>query len=296
MYDKTVRRRRAVLGLLVVSSLILLTAYFREPAGGALHGVQRGILQVVSPIEQGASRALKPVRDLFGWVGDTVSAKGDLRNARKERDMWRASAQRNQAAVRENARLRGLVGLDAAPKSLAAYEPVVASVMVRSPTLWYGRITISKGTSSGIEANMPVIATDGSGSDDRGLIGIVDNATGNAAVVRLITDSSVAVPAMTADGSANGVVKPSPGNPRDLIMDSVPKNDTVSPGDVVVTQGTVSTREDLGSLFPSDLQIGRVTRVVDPGTSNQTPHLRPFVDPRHVEYVQVLTKRVNNNR
>jgi rod shape-determining protein MreC len=296
MYDKTVRRRRAVLGLLVVSSLILLTAYFREPAGGALHSVQRGILQVVSPIEQGASRALKPVRDLFGWVGDTVSAKGDLKNARRERDMWRASAVRNAAAARENARLRGLVGLDAAPKSLKAYDPVVASVMVRSPTLWYGRITISKGTSSGIEANMPVIATDGSGSDDRGLIGIVDNATGNAAVVRLITDSSVAVPSMTADGTANGVVKPSPGNPRDLIMDSVPKNDTVSPGDVVVTQGTVSTRTDLGSLFPPDLQIGRVTRVVDAGTSNQTPHLRPFVDPRHVEYVQVLTKRVNNNR
>ena len=42
MYDKTVRRRRAVLGLLVACSLILLTAYFGESTGGALHGVQRG--------------------------------------------------------------------------------------------------------------------------------------------------------------------------------------------------------------------------------------------------------------
>src|SRR5919205_570862 len=101
MYDKTVRRRRAVLGLLVVSSLILLPAYFAEPAGGALHSVQRGILEVVSPIQEGASRALKPVRDLFGWVGDTVSAKGDLKQARKERDEWRAIAIHNQAAARQ---------------------------------------------------------------------------------------------------------------------------------------------------------------------------------------------------
>ena len=61
MYDKTVRRRRAVLGLLVASSLILLTIYFGESsANGGLHSVQRGVLQAVSPIEDGASRVLKP--------------------------------------------------------------------------------------------------------------------------------------------------------------------------------------------------------------------------------------------
>jgi rod shape-determining protein MreC len=296
MYDKTVRRRRAVLGLLVVSSLILLTAYFREPAGGALHNVQRGILEVVSPIQDGASRALKPVRDLFGWVGDTVTAKGDLKDARKERNEWRTLAIRNQAQARENAKLRGLLGLDASPTSLKPYGPQTARVIGRSPTLWYTKITINKGTSSGIHADQPVIASDGSETDDAGLIGKVDSATGNSAVIRLITDSSVAVGAMTANGSANGTVKPSPGNPRDLIMADVPKNDTVEEDDVIVTAGTVSKRDDLPSVYPPDLPIGRVTRVEEPGTADQTPHLRTFVDPRHVEYVQVLTKRVDDNR
>ena len=35
MHDKVVRRRRAVLALLVALSLFLLTAYFGESAGGA---------------------------------------------------------------------------------------------------------------------------------------------------------------------------------------------------------------------------------------------------------------------
>src|SRR5438067_4266762 len=160
MYDKTVRRRRAVLGLLVVSSLILLTAYFGEPAGGALHSVQRGILEIVSPIQDGASRALKPVRDLFGWVSDTVSAKGDLKKAREERDMWRDQAIRNEAAVRQNAQLTGLVGLDQAPQPLKAYDPVAAHVIGRSPTLWFSRLSIDKGSSSGLAPDMPVIASD----------------------------------------------------------------------------------------------------------------------------------------
>ncbi len=66
MHDKTVRRRRAVLGLLVVLSLLLLTAYFGEAPNGRLHAVQRDFLAVVSPIQDGANKALKPVRDLFG--------------------------------------------------------------------------------------------------------------------------------------------------------------------------------------------------------------------------------------
>jgi rod shape-determining protein MreC len=297
MYDKTVRRRRAVLGLLVVSSLILLTAYFGEPAGGALHSVQRGILTVISPIQDGASRAIKPVRDLFGWVGDTVTAKGDLKAARQEKDRWRAEAIRNESAVRENAKLRGLLGLDQAPRSLAPYSPVAANVIGQSPTLWYGRIEIDKGTSSGIRADMPVIASDGDpGDEGNGLIGKVEYATGNAATVRLITDASVAVAARSASGGTSGVVTPKIGNPRDLILQYTRKTDQVAPGDTIVTAGTTSSRDNLTSPFPPNLPIGRVTRIAEPGSDAQEVHLRPFVDVRRVEYVQVLTKQVDHNR
>lgn len=296
MYDKTVRRRRAVLGLLVASSLILLTAYFREPGGGALHHVQRGILEVVSPIQEGASRALKPVRDLFGWVGDTVSAKGDLQEARKERDQWRTIATRNQAAARQNAQLRKSLGLDSAPSDLSIYGPKTARVIGQSPTLWYAKITIDKGSSSGIRAGMPVIASDGHGGQDTGLIGRVDQAAAGTAVIRLITDSTVAVAARTVTGTAIGVVKPSPGNPRDLILDYVAKDDTPAAGQTVVTAGTVSRTSELDSVYPPDLPIGRITRVDDQGASDQTPHLRPFVDLRRVQFVQVLTEKVDHNR
>jgi len=297
MYDKTVRRRRAVLGLLVVSSLILLTAYFGEPAGGALHSMQRGVLQVVSPIQEGASRALKPVRDLFGWVGDTVTAKGDLKDTREQRDQWRASAIRNRAAVRENAQLKGMLDLDKSPVSLAGYDPVTARVIGSSASLWYSRIIIDKGSNAGITADRAVIASDGdSGDEGAGIIGKVEYVTPSTATVKLITDAAVAVAARPVGGGSSGLVEPKVGNPRDLVLQGIRKTDPVAKGDVIVTAGTTSARNDLASVFPKDLPIGRVTRIDEPGSEAQEVHLHPFVDLRRVEFVQVLTKRVDFNR
>ena len=77
-----------VLGLLVACSLILLTAYFGECGGGGLHRAAR-LQRGPHPVQEGASRALKPVRDLFGWFGDTFSAKGKLADVTAERDQLR---------------------------------------------------------------------------------------------------------------------------------------------------------------------------------------------------------------
>jgi rod shape-determining protein MreC len=294
VYDKTVRRRRAVLALLVVSSLILVTAYFGESAGGGLHSVQRGILNVVSPIQEGASRALKPFRDLFGWAGDTVDAKSDLEKVRKERDSWQQQAIAAQAAERENTQFRSLLGLER-QLSLDDYGPVTARVIGKSPTLWYATVYLDKGTSAGIEKDMPVIATDGSDSGT-GLVGKVDVASRNGSVVRLITDSSVSVPAVTVKEGAAGDVAPKVGNPRDLILKYTRRDDVVRRGDVVVTAGTTSRRPDLQSLSPPGLPIGAVTRVDEQGTDAQEVHLKPYVDLRRIEFVRVLTKRVDGNR
>src|SRR5688572_29276182 len=105
MYDRQVRRRRAVLAGLVALSLLLLTAYFGESATGGLHSVQRGALQVLGPIQDGASRVLKPFRDLFSWVGDTVDAKQERDALAKERDALQKEVIKLQAALEEGGQL-----------------------------------------------------------------------------------------------------------------------------------------------------------------------------------------------
>jgi rod shape-determining protein MreC len=282
VYDKTVRRRRAVLGLLVACSLILLTAYFGESGGGALHGVQRGTSEVLNPLQEGASRALKPVRDLFGWFGDTIAAKGQVQDLRTERDRLRSEALRDESLVRDNQRLSNLLQLDGA-LGLTSLGPVTGRVIFQSPTVWYATIRVDKGSDDGVRVGQPVI-------NEEALIGRVTDVIGGSAQVTLITDTTTAVPARAGRRGVFGIVEPaSAGNPTDLVMKFVLPGTRLSPGDRVLTRGT-EPQDRRQSLYPVGLPIGAITRIDNEGTDTQEIHLRPFADLRSLDFVQILTK------
>lgn len=280
MYDKTVRRRRIVLGLLVASSLILLTAYFGESSGGGLHAVQRGVLEVVSPIQEGASRALKPVRDLFGWAGDTLRAKGDVQDLRAERDRLRRRAVAGVTATRENRQLKAMLDVNAVA-GLAAARPVVARVTAQDPSVWWSQIVLNKGSRDGVRVGHPVI-------NGQGLIGRVSFVAPGSAVVTLLSDHTIKVPARVAESGVTGVVEVEAGRPTDLILSFTNRTDRVDPGQTVVTAGTRSRRYP--GLYPPNVPIGEVTRIDEATTDDQKPHVRPFAEMRRLELVQVLTR------
>jgi rod shape-determining protein MreC len=286
VYDKTVRRRRAVLGLLVALSLILLTAYFGEAAGGGLHSVQRGFLQVVSPIQDGASRALKPVRDLFGWFGDTINAKGQRDSLRKQLDLLRAQQITNLAAVRQDQQLTAMLGLDR-ELSLTDYTPVAARVIGRSPTLWYSVINVDRGSSDGVHLDDPVI-------DGDGLLGKVTTVTPGASVVTLITDHTSGVSARVLQSGAQGIVQPAVGDPNGLVLSNLQPNDIVRVGNDIVTSGTISSRLD--SVFPRGVPVGKVTSVDNSSPYNKSVKVSPDANLGQLDYVQILMRHNNGAR
>lgn len=268
-----------VLGLLVACSLILLTASFGGD-GGAVGSVQRGFSEVLNPVQEGASRALKPVRDLFGWFGDTFSAKGKLADVTAERDQLRQEVLKYQDAQSENELLRRQLNLNRS-LGIGAYEPVGARVFAQSSTVWYATVKIDKGSADGLRDGMPVL-------DENGLVGTVSQTTRSASVVTLITDHTSGVSARTISGRVPGIVLPSSaGNPGSLTF-SLTGGGRISVGDRVVTRGTIDSKYP--SLFPEGLPIGTVTTVEDPGSDTQEVKVRPFADLRRLDEVQVLTK------
>lgn len=281
MYDKSVRARRAVLALLVALSLILLTAYFGESSSGGLHSVQRGVLEVISPIQEGANRALKPMRDLFGWFGDTLDAKDERDELRKQRNSLLREVSGLERARDENVELRNLAGLTA-EAALDTYEPVSARVIGRSPTLWFATVTIDKGRRDGVRLDQPVVA-------DEGLVGKVKAVTASSAQVTLITDESSGVSAKVSAVGTTGTIRPEVGNPNDLLLEFIAAGTRVEQGDRVVTAGTSSDRYE--SLFPPGILIGAVSRV-EPEEIElyQRVHVRPAAALRTFDFVKVLTE------
>ena len=278
MYDKTVRRRRAVLGLLVVLSLILLTAYFGEAPSGRLHSVQRGFLTVLSPIQDGANKALKPVRDMFGWIGDTVHAKSERAQLIKQVDKLRREVIANQSERTGYRELLALYHLDN-QLSVSNYHPVTATVVARSPNIWYSTVTIDRGEASGIHVNDPVI-------NGEGLVGKVTQVASDGAQVSLITDSSVGVSARIGSSNATGIVQPKVGDPNDLLLQYLPANTPANRGDYVVTSGTVASPDD--SLYPPGIPIGQVTSVNEE-SAYRSVNVHPLADLHNLDVVQVLT-------
>ena len=287
MYDKTVRRRRAALLIFVALSIGLLTVYFGEPASGGLHVIQRGAQEALAPIEEGASRAFKPFRDLVDWTGDVFDAKSENKRLKDEVADLRQSLAELQTAQREADQLRDLVGLPKEDLFPQGTEPVTARVIARSPTSWQSSVQIDKGSSDGIEEDMPVIAA---GRDGGGLAGKVTSVSGGTATVTLITDESSAVSAQVMPDGAAGIVKPTVGDPSDMLLDFIERGLPVSSDTTVITSGSRSDRFE--SLFPRGIPIGKVTKVdAEERELYQRVHLEPFADLKRMDFVQVLTRR-----
>jgi rod shape-determining protein MreC len=285
MHDKVVRRRRAVLAALVALSLFLLTAYFGESSNGTLHAVQRTTMEILAPIQEGANRALKPFRDLFGWFGDTLDAK-------EERDKLQAQLDANEKKLADtmvrNRELEQLEGLDKinTQGGLDDYQPVPARVIARSPSSWYQTFQINKGSSDGVRINQPVV-------NSAGLVGKVKEVSDGNAVVMLLTDPEFGVSARSLDSGEPGSVSPAVGAAGDLRFELVPNAKEVRRGERIITAGTSTSAKvtDLTSLYPPGIPIGTVSRIeTGEGELDRVIHVRPAAELRTLDIVEVLTQ------
>jgi rod shape-determining protein MreC len=277
-----------VLGSLVAVSLILLTAYFGETPNSPLHNVQRGVVEVFSPIEQGASKVLSPVRSVASWFSSTFHAKSQVAALQGQVQRLTDEYAAAKAAQLQNQQLRKEVGLDDSI-GIDAYHPVTGQVISRDPTLWYQTVGIDKGSEDGVGLHDPVLA-------DGALVGEVSLVSANASIVSLITDHTVSVTARVADSNGDtGELVPAVGSPNQLVLEylEAPNPGQVQngpqPDQLVETAGFRSN--DLESYFPANIPIGWVTQFNENDLLNngQVP-VTPAADLRHFDVVQVLTQ------
>lgn len=153
------------------------------------------------------------------------------------------------------------------------YDYIAATVIGReiSPFLQY--IIIDKGTEQGVRYGMPVVT-------QQGLVGRVDAVIASASRVKLITDSTsiVNIRLQSADieaqlhGSLTG----------DVSLDMIPLDESVEPGDVVLTSG-------LGGNYPPNIFIGQVLSTQRRDNALfQTASVQPIVNFSSINAVLVV--------
>ncbi len=270
--------------MLVVVSLILLTDYFGESPSSPLHTVQRGIVEVFSPIQQGASTILSPVRDIGNWFSDTFKARSQVGQLRNEVHKLQSELALAQYRLSQRPQLNHLAALDSS-HDISAYHPVTGDVVSRDGSLWYQQVEVDKGSDDGVRLGDPVIG-------DRGLVGEVSVVGPTYSEVTLITDNTMAEAAQVEDGAGDsGVVLPAVGDPNQLTLQQLPSDaQGVKSGELVVTVGFKSGK--LQDLYPPGIPIGVVAPSFNPETlanSGSIP-VTPVVDLIHLSTVQILTE------
>jgi len=275
-------KRRAVVGTLIVLSLVLITISFREPTSGALHGVEAAGATALRPFEVAAERVARPFQDAYGYVRGLVNAKSENNTLRAELDQERQVAIQNQSAQQQVQQLKRLLHYVDSPQFPADYAAVNTRVIARQPSEFEQQVQIAAGSDKGISINTPVITQDG-------LVGRVTQVTGDAAQVTLITDAESAVPARDLRTGAIGLVRHGEGQGQ-MILDRVGKAQDVRDGDVIVTEGTEA--REFPSLYPRGIAIGRVLSVGQTDTSvYKEIQIQPYVDFNGLDSVTALVVR-----
>jgi rod shape-determining protein MreC len=245
--------------VLVLLSLLLITLSFREPATGALHGVQSAGATVLRPFEVGAERIARPFRDTYGYFRGLVHAKRENARLRADLDRVRQQVIQNQNAQQDYKTLLGQLRYIDSPRFPRDYDPVNTRIIARAPSEFDQHVVIAAGSNDGIVLDTPVVTQDG-------LVGRVTALSGSAAEVTLITDDESAVQARDLRSGAIGLVRHGQGQGQ-MILDRVGKDADVQSGDTIVTAGTQS--KQFPSLFPRGIQVGQVISV---GQTDTAPY------------------------
>lgn len=254
---------------LVIVSLLITTAWYREGVNGPLHAMRRGITVVSQPLATFGTVVTSPIRGVASWFGGlSVDRSAYRRLQRQNLELKQRLAQLEEARL-ESERIRELVDF-AETEDL---KTTGARVIGRPTDSRQRTILIDRGTSSGVRRGDPVIAAGG-------LLGQVIEVTPWSSRVRLITDSQSGVAVLVQRTRVNGIVRGSVDGP--LKLEFLDKGTLPKSGDVLITSG-------LGGVYPKGIVVGEVT-----GVTSRRADLFPLitvasrVDLSRIEEVLVL--------
>lgn len=276
-----------MLGVLVVLSLVLITVYFRESEGGALHDLQSAGATVLRPFEVGATRVARPFQDLYDYLRGLMNAKSERDRLRAENERLRRQVIQFQSKALETQTLQTSLGYISGKRFPRDYRPVTAAIVSKPPSQFEQRVVVAAGRANGIAKDDPVVSAGG-------LVGKVTRVVEHQAQVTLLTDEDSAVSAIDVNTRAEGLVKHGQGPGSTLFLDQVPRSEHVAEHDRIATAGWHNGK--LSSLYPKGIAIGWVSSASYPSTELYARiQVTPYVDFSSLDSVIVLVARQPEN-
>ncbi|HKG59997.1 MAG TPA: rod shape-determining protein MreC [Pyrinomonadaceae bacterium] len=272
--QKEIRQRAPIwLVTLLVANLIIMAVDAKDADGG------QKMLRVwtqafASPLQNASSKATGATSGFFQQIWNFRSTAQQNEQLKERLAQVETELHTARQAAAETERLKALLNLN----EQTNIQNIPARVIARDPSVWFNTITINRGSSSGVEVNMPVVTAGG-------IVGRIITVGPWASQVMLITDEKAGAGAVIGQlgSGALGSVRGRADLGVGLIeMKYVSGLEKVEVNDYVMTTGQ-------DGIYPPGLNIGRVVEVKS-GTAT-TAHqilIQPGAQLDHLEEVAVL--------
>jgi rod shape-determining protein MreC len=233
-------------GIIVVAAALIigLSSAARSGEIGFLQNVT-GVLE--APIKKVLSSTVNWFDTIYGYLYKYDSLQAENESLRSQLAEAQQSARDGIAASEENTRLRKLLELR---EQHTDYEMESCKVVLWSSSNWSSSFTISKGKSSGIELNDPVVTEYGV------VVGQISELGETWATVSTVIDVDMSIGAYVGTSGSSGM---SVGEfalmkKKEAKLTFLADGAQVFVGDEVLTSGS-------GGAFPAGLLIGTISNV-----------------------------------
>ena len=275
-----IRQDLLLLFILVVASGVMLGisnggfgSNFKRAGFSALSGMQ-GAAHSVGAFFSGTVNAIKELSDL--------QEKYALLEKRLED--YESIQRSNAEVIRENERLRGILGFSESIQ----FRNIPAEVIARDASNLYSAITVNKGARHGVKKDMPVVSfQDG---PYRMLVGKVVQVGVTTCMIMPLYDFQCYVPSKLEANRFYGIVSGQGSRDASLVMRYVPKRaqSQIKTGDLIVTSGE-------NSAYPPNISVGTVAGVNSNNYDNLLEIIvNPSIDFAKLETVFILDTAAQN--
>ena len=264
-----------ILPVFAITMFICAATFFLFYIADGVRLTARNVVQtVVSPGQTVVTKGIEGVEDFVQNIRDNQALREELEETKRQLAQYQELVREYQHYADRNEELSKLLNITEEYKD---YEYVHATVIAKSPGIFFYQFTINKGSKDGISVNDTVINGDG-------LIGRVSEVSLNSATISTLLDESTYVSSvMTATRDMVMVYGTYQLKTEGrLMMEYIPSSTNIKIGDAVETSG-------IGGIYPGGLIIGTVEGFVQEGTSiEQYAIIKPVVDFSKIETVMIL--------
>ena len=268
-------RQNGILLLVIALLLSILIGLTSALMGGNADPLSNVVNTVTAPVRGGIAAVLDWAEGVYAYVFRYGEIQDELDSLRAQVAELEEQVREGQEASRENEQLRELLNLQQRRQD---FEFEAARVTGRSTDNWESTLTLSKGSSDGVQAGNCVITETGV------LVGVVSKVGLNWSTVSTVISTDTEMGGIVSRTYSAGVLE------RDfslmqegkLKLNYLPDSAQLVSGDEVLTSGR-------GEVYPAGLVVGQVEGVfTDPSGMTRYAVVVPDVDLEQLVEVFVI--------